>query len=319
MNASIARPTNRNGPAWYHRWSTWRRTTAALFLVALALGSADWMAPYFRGSTSGTRLLDVVPLTDPLATAELLLSTRTWHTSALIGAAILVAFAMLVGPVFCAWVCPLGLVLDLNNSIRRRIRRRFFHARKTEPLSQTPSGWLKFVVLGSLIGFAAVAQFPLFQIVSPINLLVRALVFGSTFGLLFIAAIAVLEWGWPRLWCRSLCPLGALYGLLGRFGLLRVQINPVEAGKTPCRRCSSQCPMGVPVMEDFTMKGRQAVTHHNCTRCGECTQVCPRGVLKLSFRRFLPTSATEGRGETQAETCNCSDISLPVVSVSSQT
>ncbi|GAB4384820.1 MAG: quinol dehydrogenase ferredoxin subunit NapH [Phycisphaerales bacterium] len=295
----------------------WRRLTAGLFLTGLWLGSADWMIPYFHGSTSGTTTLGFIPLTDPLAGLELLIATRSWHATALIGAIFLVGFAAVVGPVFCAWVCPLGLLLDLNSALRRLVRRRLLGARRTEPVSDHPPGWFKFALLGFLAGFVAVMRFPLFQILSPINLFARALIFGSTFGLTLVAAIAVLEWGWPRMWCRSLCPLGALYGLVGRCGLLRVQIDPAKAGKTPCRRCSAQCPMGVPVMDEFTMKKRRSVIHHNCTRCGECTQVCPRGVLKLSFRPFAPGPFPSVRPDQPESICDCSNVSLPIISVPS--
>lgn len=318
VSLPVSTPVRRQGPAWYRRWSVWRRMTALAFLGLLMLGSWAWMTPYFLGSTSGTRVLDLIPLTDPLAAIESIVAARQWRADALIGAGILLAFAVLVGPIFCAWVCPLGLVLDVNDALRRKFRRRFFGSRQFEPVTPGPSGASRVAVLGAFLGFALIAQLPMFQIISPINLFVRGLVFGSSMGILFIVSILIAEWAWPRLWCRRLCPLGALYGLVGRFGLLRVQINPAEAGKVPCRRCSSRCPMGVPIMDEYTMKTRRSITHPHCTRCGDCTQVCPRGVLKLSFLPFRNNNAASESCDNPGDDCACGGHSLPVLhSVSS--
>ena len=35
---------------------------------------------------------------------------------------VLVGAAVVLGPVFCGWICPLGLILDLNDAARRRVR-----------------------------------------------------------------------------------------------------------------------------------------------------------------------------------------------------
>lgn len=296
---------------WYRSWTTYRRATALLFLALLVLGSTHAVAPFFRGSTSGTMTLGVIPLTDPLAAIELSLASREFQATALLGAAFLVGFAIVMGPVFCGWVCPLGLVLDLNHALRRFFRKRVLHRRKAEPVPKPISDEIKYALFGLLVGFAIITQIPLFQIVSPINMLVRALVFGSALGLAAVAAIVVMEWIWPRLWCRALCPLGSLYAIVGRLGVFRVQINPAEAGKVPCRKCSTRCPMGVPIMDSYTMKGERAVTHPNCTRCGECTEVCPRGVLKLSL--FPYPSGDAPVTTCKPDDCDCGDIPLPVM------
>ncbi|RMH12669.1 MAG: 4Fe-4S binding protein [Planctomycetota bacterium] len=308
----------RMGLLWYRRWTAWRRITAIVFLLLLWLGSTDAGAAYFRGSTSGTRIFDLIPLTDPLAAIESFIAARSIDTTALIGAALLIAAALVLGPVFCGWVCPLGLLFDLNSALRRFVRRRVFGIRTIDPMPAQPPQVIKYVLLGCLVGFAAVAAFPLFQIISPINLLVRAAVFGSAAGLAVVVALVVLEWFYPRLWCRALCPLGSLYAIVGRFGLLRVQIDPAEAGKVPCQKCQRTCPMGVPVMTGYTMQGASSVTHPNCTRCGECTQVCPRGVLKLSFFRFSARETSAGRCDRCDHARAAGDISLPLMSGASK-
>ncbi|USN99620.1 MAG: 4Fe-4S binding protein [Phycisphaeraceae bacterium] len=313
MSKPPTKPRTRRGPLWYRRWSTYRRLTAIAFLALLYSGTTGAFERYFRGSTSGTKILEVVPLTDPLAAIELSLASREFQTTALLGAAILVGFAIVMGPVFCGWVCPLGLTLDLNHAARRFIRKHVLKRRRLEPVPKPVSSETKYALLGVLIGFAFIAGFPLFQIISPINLLVRAIVFGSLLGLAAVGVIVAMEWVWPRLWCRALCPLGSFYDLVGRFGLFRIQINPAEAGKVPCKQCATRCPMGVPIMDEYTMKGARSVTHPDCTRCGDCTEVCPRGVLKLSLFPFPRKAAPATSCNPHEGDCECGDIPLPVM------
>ncbi len=288
-------------------WAAARRLTALLFATLFTLGAFTWF-PWFTGTTAGTTTFGIIPLTDPLAAIEVMLASRTWHTEMVIGAAFLIGFAILVGPVFCGWVCPLGLLFDLNQWLSRVLKRRITGKRTKYSPVQTGFVWVKYTVLGIFIGFSAIGGIPVFQILSPINILSRSLIylvglvsinaahlldmtvpttalsFSLSWGVVGIATLLLLEHKWPRFWCRMLCPLGALYCILGRIGLLKVRIHPELAGKVPCKRCTSVCPMGIQVMESFTMVGKIAVTDPQCTRCGACIDVCPKSVLRLGWR-----------------------------------
>ena len=273
----MSRPVRR-----FHPWTWARRTTALGFLALLFLGRYDFF-PWFKGSTSATRAFGWIPFSDPLAALEVTLATRQMLPSVWIGAALLLSLTLVLGPVFCGWICPLGLVLDLGQSLRRRVRGRFSKKLPHRPERGLPRG-SKYVVLASLVGFAIVARTPVFQIVSPINILARALVFSVDVALFAVLALLFIEVFAPRLWCRSLCPLGALYGLVGRKSLLRIRVDPARAGQIRCQRCDAACPLGIRVMEDYPLAGKSSIDHPDCTRCGSCTEVCPNGVLRLGFR-----------------------------------
>jgi ferredoxin-type protein NapH len=258
------------------RFRTWHRLTALAFIVLLFLGAQEFF-PWFKGSTTATRVFDTVPFADPLAAIEVALASGTLDETLFIGAGLLVAVGLLLGPVFCGWVCPLGLLLDLNQVIRKRVTRR--------PGGRLPR-IVKYAVLGFALAFSLFASLPAFQIVSPINFLSWLLVFNPTESF-FLSALLVLlfvEYAVPRIWCRALCPLGAFYGLIGRFAWLRIHVDPDHRCPPKCRQCSIHCPMGIAVKEEYT--SRVSIDHPDCTRCGDCVEPCPKVMLR--FRNFGP-------------------------------
>lgn len=285
-----------------------RRLTAGAFLVLLVLAARGWM-PILTGSLTATEWLGVLPLLDPLATIESAVAGRVAIPAAIGGAAILLGVALVMGPVFCGWVCPLGLLLDLNASVRRRAERGWRRLRRRSgarsrgfPAWRLP-GWIRPLALGLSVGLSFALALPVFQLVSPINLLTWGVVLGvgGTVTLIALGALLAAEWVAPRVWCRSLCPLGGLYTLVGARALLRIRIDPEEAGR-PCRLCSRDCPMGIEVMEEHVLAGRSAVDDPDCTRCGTCVDGCPRGVLALSFRPRNGGMVASTRGASSART-----------------
>ena len=114
---------------------------------------------------------------------------------------------------------------------------------------------------------------------------------------LFFLAILAAEYYQRRFWCRNLCPLGALLGLLGRFGLFRRRV--MEDGCTRCDLCEKSCRMGA-IHDDVE------TFHGECVGCMDCQVICPEEVIRFSgkegrreaavdlTRRGLMTSAALG-------------------------
>jgi len=283
------------------KWALLRRFTGVVFLALLLVGSYEWF-PWFGGTSAATLTLDVLPLVDPLASIEAAIASRTVTWQMLTGTGILLGAALLLGPIFCGWVCPLGLVLDLNHMMRRFALRLFGRKLPTPVRGPIPAG-TRMVLLGGLLGIALTASLPVFQIISPIHLLVRGIIFGLEWAMVALLVMIAAEWIWPRLWCRALCPLGALYSLVGRWGWLRVRIDVSREGRKSCRQCVRHCPMGIAVDEDYVFAGRSAVTHPACTRCGSCIDTCPRGVVHLGFKPQPPEVPPEVTPPPRAGHC----------------
>lgn len=97
---------------------------------------------------------------------------------------------------------------------------------------------------------------------------------GFLAGLFFIAALAANR-ALPRLWCRAVCPLGALLGLVGRFGLLTLRKN--EARCTSCGKCELSC-SGAASPKPGVLWQRA-----ECDLCANCVAVCPEDALAFGL------------------------------------
>jgi MauM/NapG family ferredoxin protein len=93
--------------------------------------------------------------------------------------------------------------------------------------------------------------------------------------LILLSAVFMLGLLTRRYWCRSICPLGALLGLLGRLAPAR---RRVTAACTSCGRCQDVCPMGAIGEDPFETRPSA------CIQCKSCRAVCPVEAISFSFR-----------------------------------
>lgn len=197
--------------------------------------------------------------------------------------ALLLALSLIFGRFFCGWICPIGTLTDLIRAV--------FPQKKHKKVKQTHSRqpWLRYYILAAAVG-AAIFSLRFLGILDPLVIFHRAsaslansLVVlsrsgfraAAVFGSLLFLIILVLEVWRPRTWCRSLCPLGALLGLVSRFRLLQRLVSPELC--TGCRRCERSCEMNAisesGILTDYTQ----------CTFCLECSGECPQSGIRFGF------------------------------------
>ncbi|MEJ5225566.1 MAG: 4Fe-4S binding protein [Anaerolineales bacterium] len=191
------------------------------------------------------------------------------HESSLVLMGIGIFLAVMVGPAFCGWVCPLGTIQEFVSSFGRKLfRRRFNHFvpyRLDVILRYLRYGvlvWVLYVTAtsGKLIFETYDPYFALFNFWSSEVAPTALLVLGITLALsLFV----------ERPWCKYACPYGAF---LGVFNLFRV--FGIRRAESTCKAdgaCSIMCPMNIPV------DTKKVVRDHQCISCLECTSeaVCP--------------------------------------------
>jgi len=98
---------------------------------------------------------------------------------------------------------------------------------------------------------------------------------GFITGLIFII-IVILNRYHKRFWCRSICPLGALLGLVSRYQIFGIEKDNGKCIK--CDLCVQKC-QGASQPEGFVNW-----KSHECLMCFNCYEVCPTDVI--SFKLF---------------------------------
>lgn len=270
---------NQSGRSWWsrQRWLVLRRFSQILILLLFASGPwfGVWIA---KGNLSSSLFFETLPLTDPLLVLQTLFTGHVPYRSALIGAAIVLVFYMLIGGrVFCSWVCPLNTVTDAAAWLRRRL------GIKT---GRTPDANTRYWLLGGTLALSVVTGVLAWEWVNPVSLLHRALIFGMSGALFVVAGIFIYDlFVANRGWCGHLCPVGAFYSLLGRTALLRV--SAVKRGACDdCMDCFSVCPEPQVIRPALKQAGQKSplILSSNCTACGRCIDVCDLQVFKMTHR-----------------------------------
>ena len=245
---------------------------------------------HFIGSPPWSARLFGLSLTDLLAAMESALASRSLLSVLIVGLIVPLGATLLLGRVYCGWICPIGILMPLIRRLRSLL------AFLELPLHDLRF-WKgnKFVVLGAAAAVALIGGVPVMHYIYPPAILSReshafATVlfdraelgrfdfpwgFFST-GLMFLGLIALLEVVLaPGFWCATLCPGGALYSALSRWKILRVK--RARSACIDCVICDKKCPMQLQPMTDKT--------GGECDACGICVDVCPTRALSLRFSR----------------------------------
>lgn len=259
------------------RWLLLRRATQ-LFVLALFL-VGPWAGLWIvKGNLASSLTLGVLPLTDPYVLLQSLAAGHWPQQTAFVGAAIVAVFYALVGGrVYCAWVCPLNPLTDLAAWLRRR-----FGLRSGARLSRNMRYWL----LGATLVVAAATGSIAWELVNPVSMLQRGLIFGL--GAAWAVGLAVFLFDLfvaPRGWCGHLCPVGAFYSLLAQGSPLRVVAARRDACND-CADCYAVCPEPLVIKPALKAVGGAGpvITARNCTNCGRCIDVCSKDVFEFGLR-----------------------------------
>lgn len=266
-----------------HKWLILRRTSQLGLLGLFLLGpvAGIWLV---TGNLSASMTLDALPLTDPLLLAQSMLSGSLPVMSGLVGALIVLAFYALVGGrVFCSWACPVNLVTDLAAELRRR-----WGIRASGRLSRQLRWWL----LGLVLLFPLATGVIAWELVNPVSMMHRGLVFGGLWGMglawLVIAAVFLYDLLLVRRgWCRHLCPVGAFYGLIGAGAQIRVTATRREHCDD-CMDCFEICPepqVIKPALKGASLGLGPVIRSQDCTNCGRCIDVCSKDVFRFRLGR----------------------------------
>ena len=285
---------------------TWRRVRQGTQIASLAL-FVYLLFEAYQGRVAHP-WTDVFFRLNPLAALAAMIAGRAWIPR--LGLALItVILTLLLGRVWCGWICPLGTVLEWIRYPRARYR------------AMPPSArWrtVKYVLLAAIIAAALFGNLTL-MLLDPIAVLTRTattvilpslnqaitsaehVLYGVRFfrpaidlverllrgpvlptaqfyfaanvaiALLFLG-IVVLNAVAERFWCRYLCPLGGLLALLSKIALYRRVVGE-ECNR--CAQCAGTCPMDT-IEPDRSYESDPG----ECTVCLDCFAECPRSGVR---------------------------------------
>ncbi len=263
-------------------WRAYRflilRRLSQLAIIFMFLSGPFWNVWILKGNYSGSLLLDTVPMTDPLMTAEVLSTGYLPEWDVIIGALVVVAFyAFVATKAFCSWVCPMNIVTDVAAWLRRKLG-----IRQTAKLSRH----LRYGILAMILVGSAISGTLLWEWINPVAALGRVFIYGIGATLWLVAVVfffdlLVVEHGW----CGHLCPIGATYALIGAKSLVKVKV--VDRNRCDrCMDCYNVCPE--PQVLRLPLHGKpedsQIVLSKDCITCGRCIDVCPENVFAFGTR-----------------------------------
>ena len=201
---------------------------------------------------------------------------------------ILLAIGLVAGRAACAFLCPFGLVQELLHKI-------------PSPKFKLPRSirYVKYAVLLVFVlvlpvadtNFAGSGDPAFCKYICPagtleggIPLLLAHPELRDALGILFSVKAAVLflvlaaSVFVSRFFCKVLCPLGAVYGLLNKVSLARISLD--KNACTQCGACAQKCPMDLDPVREAHPSG--FITGAECIRCMDCAASCPHKAIRLT-------------------------------------
>jgi len=220
---------------------------------------------------------------------------------------------LVLGRFFCGWMCPLGALNQFFTWLgSRRSRRKAGVERNALRLkylllvvllvaslfASQLLGWLdpfalltrsastallpgaNFLAQHALQsgaqsqGWAGKAVKPFYDLSRRFLLTVRQRTFqqAAAIGLIFFALL-LLNLYRRRFFCNTLCPLGALYGLLAKYSLVRLALNE---NCVKCGACADHCTYYGSPYKDYLKS--------ECVLCLNCLNDCPKAAIDVRFQ-----------------------------------
>lgn len=192
------------------------------------------------------------------------------------------AISVVFHKAFCSWLCPIGTLSEwLWEGGRELFGRNLALPRWADVALRS----LKYVLLALFVWVVVAMTTEEIQafLTSPYGLVadVKMLDFFRHAGRLAIAicsVLVILSVVVKNVWCRYLCPYGALMGLVALASPVRITRDPMSC--IDCGKCTKACPSLLPVDQRLTIRSPE------CSACFSCVSVCPvKDALELRTRR----------------------------------
>ncbi|MDR0661665.1 MAG: 4Fe-4S binding protein [Prevotellaceae bacterium] len=237
---------------------------------------------------------------------------------------VLIVLTLLIGRIYCSILCPLGIFQDVISRIakwRKKKKKRYAYT--------SPKNILRFGILAAT-GVTAIFGLNLLLILlDPYSIYGRIAVnifrpvyiggnnlianiesnfdsynfyhvgidtfsvFAFSLSILMLLLIIYMAYKHGRLYCDTICPVGAFLGLLSKVSLFKMMINTKKCIK--CRKCEISCKSSCIKSKTYE------VDFSRCVDCFNCTTNCGYNAIGL---RFSPSPRMSQKKETKVEIAN---------------
>ncbi len=300
----------------FHRYIVLRHTSQVVFLSLFVY--ILWSTTYpLRGLISP----EVIFKIDPLLVFFVSLSERVILPGIFLSG-FLVFLTLVLGRFFCGWVCPFGTFNDWVSSFhKKKVIPGEPRNRKIRKIKFGILGLIGICALGGFQAawffdpLVIMARFISLNLIPTVTLGIGKFFITAiqTFGLyggfydfyrelresvlgvpvyyfsnsvpilIFFLCFSLPGLFVSRIWCRLLCPLGALYALAAKGARLERKVGNC----TGCNACRTDCRMGAILEGERYAKGE-------CILCMDCLDACPAKVTTFGWRKPQKTKTNPG-------------------------
>lgn len=185
----------------------------------------------------------------------------------------LIPITYVLGKVWCGWVCHLGAVQEF---LHLPAKYNFLKGRK----AQNTLRIIRWSLFGALVIQLFISRELFFCKIDPflsifnLGLSIKyPVINGILLGSLLLSSLFVY-----RPFCRSMCPIGLLLGLVSK--IPGASVIGVTNECSSCTLCNNSCKI-----EAITREGKKSfIDNQDCIACGECMDACKKNSLSL-FRK----------------------------------
>jgi len=237
---------------------------------------------------------------DPLVAFATAITTHTIYKG-LLWSLLLIIPTVLLGRVFCNWICPYGILHHFIGWV-------FGKGRTSDPVRIESNRYrsiyqIKYIILIAMIVAAifgtlqiglldpiclfyrsmSTAILPAVNLIIPDSVYVRQYFHDGAWAIGFLLFLLVgMNVFIPRFFCRVICPLGAFLGTLSSAALWRIERNPTKC--VDCDLCLKNC--------EGASDPHTQLRKSECFVCFNCIEDCPEDALSFKFMPPLQHEVT---------------------------
>lgn len=217
------------------------------------------------------------------------------------GCVAVIVLTLLFGRIYCAMLCPLGVLMDFSARIAGRTgkkRKLPYRPGRTWPRALVVIVCAAGLIAGTALPLAFLDPYSVFgkitaatlrpllgwinhgiaatKLINPVDVSPVAWTSaGVALGMLGLVIVSAVFRG--RLWCNTVCPVGAVLGFFSKHALFRLKI--ADTACVGCSMCERVCPAQCIDFRNHT------IDHSRCVMCLDCVTSCKRSGITLSRER----------------------------------